>query len=171
MGIRIEALTEKYKDQLYEYECENREYFKSIGLGRSDEYYIKTEFDKIFYNCIRNYANGVDYMFLVLWDEIIVGRINITDVLRGTIQKGEVGYRVGEKFQKKGYATLALKGLVTLARNELKLHRLEAGTAVDNLSSQRVLEKNGFRKVGMYEKYICIEGKWIDSLIYELVVR
>lgn len=30
MDISIEALTEKYKDQLYEYECENREYYKKV---------------------------------------------------------------------------------------------------------------------------------------------
>lgn len=66
----------------------------------------------------------------------MIGRINITDIIRRPLQKGDVDYRIGEKHQRKGYATEALKKLIDIAKNELHLHRLEVGTSVENQASQ-----------------------------------
>lgn len=169
--MKIEAISAEYKDILFQFECENREYFEKLGLGRSEKYYIREQFDDIIENLIAEHNRGQNYMFLIFNDtEELVGRINITDIIRGPLQKGEVGYRIGEKHQRKGYATEALKMLIDIAKNELHLHRLEAGTSVENQTSQSVLLKNGFREVGVLHQYICINNRWIDSLMYEYIL-
>jgi ribosomal-protein-alanine N-acetyltransferase len=53
------------------------------------------------------------------------------------------------------------------AFGSLGLHRLEAGTLVDNPASQRVLEKNGFELVGLARNYLHIGGEWRDHLLYQ----
>ena len=41
----------------------------------------------------------------------IVGRINLVTVQRGPVQSAEIGYRIGEQYSGRGYATQAV-GLV-----------------------------------------------------------
>lgn len=58
---------------------------------------------------------------------------------------GEIWYKTHIAFWDKGYTTEALTSLLEFSFNELKLHRIEAGCAVDNAASVRVLEKVGMK--------------------------
>ena len=51
------------------------------------------------------------------------------------------------------------------------LHRLEAATLVDNVASQRVLEKNRFRHIGLAPRYLQIAGAWRDHLLFQRTVE
>jgi ribosomal-protein-alanine N-acetyltransferase len=59
--------------------------------------------------------------------------------------------------------------LVEIAFGELELHRLEAGTLVDNFGSQRVLEKNGFERYGLARRFLLIGGEWYDHVLFERI--
>ena len=48
----------------------------------------------------------------------------------------------------RGYMTEAMKGLMSIVFDDLKLHRLHAVCAVDNAAILRVMEKCGFRREG-----------------------
>jgi len=64
---------------------------------------------------------------------------------------------------------MAVGELIGLAFGELGLHRLEAGTLIDNLASQRVLEKNGFEAIGLARGYLHIGGEWRDHMLFQLL--
>ena len=49
----------------------------------------------------------------------------------------------------------------------LGLHRLEAGTLIDNIASQRVLERNAFARIGVAVRYLRIAGSWQDHFLYQ----
>ncbi len=49
----------------------------------------------------------------------------------------------------RGYMTEALRGLLSLVFDQLKLHRLHAVCDVDNAAMLRVLDKCGFRREGL----------------------
>jgi ribosomal-protein-alanine N-acetyltransferase len=51
------------------------------------------------------------------------------------------------------------------------MHRLEAGTLVDNVASQRVLEKNGFERIGLARAYLRIAGEWRDHILFQRVAE
>lgn len=51
----------------------------------------------------------------------------------------------------------------------LKLHRIEAGCAVDNIASIKVLEKAGMTKEGMKRKKLPIRGKWKDNYFFAIL--
>ncbi|QHL87021.1 GNAT family N-acetyltransferase [Nibribacter ruber] len=57
----------------------------------------------------------------------------------------DLGYAFLPGFGGKGYATEAAQGVLTYAREELKIPRLLAMTLPDNHASIRLLEKLGFR--------------------------
>ncbi|KZL90409.1 GNAT family N-acetyltransferase [Clostridium magnum] len=70
---------------------------------------------------------------------MILGRINLLSIVRGSFNKGELGYRIGEEHQGKGDATSAVKLILDKAVNNHKPHRIEAGTSPYNIGSQIVL--------------------------------
>lgn len=49
------------------------------------------------------------------------------------------------------------------------VHRLEAGTEIDNLTEQRALEKIGFRRDGLMRGLDLRDGSWRDSVVYGLL--
>ncbi len=59
---------------------------------------------------------------------------------------------------RKGYTTEALTKLLDFGFNELKLHRIEAGCAIENIASNKVLEKVGMTKEGIKRKILPIRG-------------
>jgi ribosomal-protein-alanine N-acetyltransferase len=62
--------------------------------------------------------------------------------------------------------TAAVRALVPVAFDVLRLHRLEAACIPTNLASIRLLEKAGFRREGYARAYLCINGTWQDHLLY-----
>ena len=168
--ISIKLLELSDVQELYTFEVENREFFERIGLGRGGSYYNIDNFTGVIKELVEEQEKGLLYMYLVKdHSEKVIGRVNLVSVVRGSFNKAELGYRVGEKHQGKGYATSAVKLILDEAVNNYKLHRLEAGTSPDNIGSQIVLIKNGFQFSGRYNKYVFQDGKWLDSINFENV--
>ena len=70
-----------------------------------------------------------------------------------------------------GLATAAVADVIEFSFGEAGLHRLEAGTLVDNHASQRVLEKNGFERYGLARKLLKINGEWRDHVLFERIAN
>ena len=68
-----------------------------------------------------------------------------------------------------GHATAAVAQISRLAFRELGLYRIEAGTLRRNARSQRVLEHNGFERIGVACAYLKIAGRWQDHVLYQLL--
>lgn len=89
---------------------------------------------------------------------------------------GKPKYRIGEVWFKthkdhwgKGYTTEALHVILRFAFEDLKLHRIEAGCAVENIASAKVLEKAGFMKEGLKRKLLPKEEQWLDCYSYAIL--
>ena len=61
----------------------------------------------------------------------------------------EVGYGIRPAWRGRGYTVRALRLVAGWAFSTAGLSRLELGTAVDNVASQRVAERSGFRREGL----------------------
>jgi len=59
--------------------------------------------------------------------------------------------------------------MMRVAFDELGLHRIQAGTMLHNIGSQRVLERNGFVRFGVAPEYLNIAGKWQDHALYQVL--
>lgn len=81
----------------------------------------------------------------------------------------EVWYKVHPAYWRQGYATEALSGMLAYGLVTLTLHRIEAGCAVDNLASSRVLEKAGMVREGRKQNVLPIRGDWVDSSFYSIL--
>jgi [ribosomal protein S5]-alanine N-acetyltransferase len=76
---------------------------------------------------------------------LVIGGIGfLAPPARGTV---EIGYGIVPSHQGRGYATDAVRAVVRWASAQSSVTEIVAGTDGDNLASQRVLEKVGFRRV------------------------
>jgi ribosomal-protein-alanine N-acetyltransferase len=99
----------------------------------------------------------------------LAGMITLADVIRGALQLGNVGYWVDRRHNGRGLASTAVADVIEFAFGEGGLHRLEAGTLINNHASQRVLEKNGFERFGLARKLLRINGEWRDHILFERI--
>ena len=99
-------------------------------------------------------------------DGVLLGAINLTEIVRGRFQSGYLGYYVGAPHARRGYMTEALQRMLRSAFRELRLHRVEAACIPTNAPSIGLLEKTGFQREGYARRYLCINGVWQDHLLY-----
>jgi RimJ/RimL family protein N-acetyltransferase len=84
-------------------------------------------------------------------------------------ENAEVWYKFHSHFWNKGYATESLNRILEFGFKELKLHRIEAGCAVDNIGSIRTLEKAGMTREGRKRKVLPLKNGWSDNFEYAIL--
>jgi ribosomal-protein-alanine N-acetyltransferase len=107
--------------------------------------------------------------FAILDDGSIAGTINLFEIVRDGPESGVIGYWVDGARNGRGLATAAVGEMLEFAFGDLGLHRVEAATLVENLPSQRVLEKNEFERIGLARGYLRIAGDWRDFFLFQRV--
>ncbi|QNP72596.1 GNAT family N-acetyltransferase [Streptomyces roseirectus] len=137
--MRLERLRADHAAALLTFEIENRAYFARTIPDRGDDYF--REFEERLAGLLAEQEAGVCHFHVVVSEGEVVGRVNLVDVVEGV---AEVGYRVGERWGGRGVATWGVGEVCRLARGAYGLRGLFAGTAVGNLASRAVLERNGF---------------------------
>jgi [ribosomal protein S5]-alanine N-acetyltransferase len=114
------------------------------------------------------HRQGLSVPGVVLLDGELVGEVSVANVVRGPLLSGDLGYWVAREATGRGVATAAAAAMVAMAFGDAGLHRLEAGTLVDNRASQRVLERTGFERIGLARGYLRIAGEWRDHVLFQL---
>ncbi|MGQ7749745.1 GNAT family N-acetyltransferase [Streptomyces sp. WC2508] len=100
-----------------------------------------------------------------------IGAFNLNSIALGPFRSGTLGYWVDVEHAGRGLATAAVARICELAGDELHLHRVEAGTVVDNFASQRVLAKCGFEQFGMAPRYLHINSEWRDHCMFQRILH
>jgi len=95
-------------------------------------------------------------------DDAIVGFLNISEIVRGKLQSGFLGYGAVAQFAGGGYLTEAMRFLLREAFTTLRLHRLEVNIQPGNLGSIALAERCGFQYEGFSPRYLKIGGRWRD---------
>jgi [ribosomal protein S5]-alanine N-acetyltransferase len=107
--------------------------------------------------------------FAILDGDAIAGTINLFHIVRESLQSGTIGYWVDGNRNGRGLATGAVGEIVAYAYEDLDLHRVEAATLVDNIASQRVLEKCGFDRIGLARGFLRVAGDWRDFYLFQRI--
>jgi RimJ/RimL family protein N-acetyltransferase len=81
----------------------------------------------------------------------------------------EIGYWLIPRARGRGFGSRAVGLLARWAVTEALVARVEALVVRDNIASQRVLEKGGFRHEGHLRSYLVFERQRRDALIYSLL--
>lgn len=84
-------------------------------------------------------------------------------------RRGEIYYNLLPSYWGHGYATEVARELIRMGFEDLDLHRIEAGVAIENFRSIHVLEKAGMTREGQRRKILPIRGEWKDNYHYAIL--
>ena len=83
-----------------------------------------------------------------------------------------IGFLIGEiEYWGQNIGTELTKLLIEYGFNELNFHKITAEALSANKSSQRCLEKNGFKYEGTLKEDMFVDGEYIDILLYGILKK
>ncbi|WP_397538534.1 GNAT family N-acetyltransferase [Rummeliibacillus pycnus] len=167
MEILLERLNIGDAENLFNFESENKDFFEKSVPSRGDDYYNYGVFLDRLNSLLDEQTKGISYYYLIKDTKgSILGRINVVDIEQSK-GHGYLGYRVGQSNNGKGVASKALKLLKEIILDEGIANQLSAKTTINNLGSQKVLEKNGFNLVNKNdESTVMINGQSFNFIHY-----
>jgi ribosomal-protein-alanine N-acetyltransferase len=154
----LARLFSQQRDFLAPYDPERPEAFYTVAGQRAE----------LEQSAIQRQAD-LRHRFLILLAGEAVGALSISNLVRGPFQSANLGYWVAQQVNGRGVGTRAVGEACRWAFGEGGLHRLEAGTLTDNVASQKVLERNGFKRIGLAPRYLHIAGEWRDHLLFQRI--
>jgi ribosomal-protein-alanine N-acetyltransferase len=157
-------------DEWIEARSKNKRFLKPFEPTWPRSYLTKDFQIKRYSRQMREWASDHRYAFLVCDKKTgyIVGGVNVNNVTRFASQTAAFGYWIDKNFQQKGYMTEAVAIMVDFGFDILDLKRLEIACLLDNKKSQRIAEKLNFREIGIAKKYLEINGKRQDHVLFGL---
>jgi ribosomal-protein-alanine N-acetyltransferase len=109
---------------------------------------------------------GYAFFLFRAGDDTMLGGLTLSNVRRGVSQSASLGYWLGVNHVRQGYMTEAVRMLLPMAFEELRLHRIEAACLRTNVASIRVLQRNAFQHEGLARQYLKINGIWQDHVLF-----
>lgn len=141
--------------------------FNTLGIPKN-----LGETENIVNEWILGINNGKKTSFIfkveLIKDNSFIGLIAI-NLGKLKFKNAEVWYKFHSSFWNNGYATESLREILEFGFNELELHRIEAGCAVDNIGSIRTLEKVGMTREGRKRQVLPLKDGWSDNFEYAIL--
>ena len=144
-----------------------------LSVGRALDAPVVPVRDDAFFTAAAQRARieAAEHLYGIVDRRSLAGTISLSNAMPAPFESATLGYWVAAEFRGRGLATHAVAAVAELAFGELGLHRLEAATLVDNIASQRVLEKTRFTRIGLAPRYLHIAGVWRDHVLFQRTVE
>lgn len=114
----------------------------------------------------QDWLSGDSFTFLIFERDILIGGINLNNIVRGAAQHASLGYWLDEQKQGQGYMGEAARAVIAYGFGACRLARVNAATLPHNMRSRRMLERLGFAEEGFAKAYIQINGVREDHVLY-----
>ena len=98
----------------------------------------------------------------------LCGALRLNHIERDN-HKASIGYYLDANHQGRGLATSSVRTVLQFAFERLGLNRIELKCASDNLASQRVAERLGFKWEGLLRQAELVDGVYLDHFVYGLL--
>lgn len=100
----------------------------------------------------------------------VIGTIGFVSISREHAC-AEVGYSLGRPHWNRGYATEALRSLISYGMETMHLNRIEALYDLNNPASGRVMQKAGMLREGILRQKVYNKGHYVDVCICSILSR
>lgn len=169
-GIFIRPLQLLDADSLLQLRLRNRRFLEPSEPIQKESHFTLQAQKEILRHVEDSWRADLAYGFGVFLQEThsLIGRVNLSNVVRGAWQNCTIGYFLDQAFNGRGYMTQAVKLACQFAFEQAELHRVQAAVMPRNLPSIRVVEKAGFNYEGYAKYYLNINGKWEDHKLYSV---
>jgi RimJ/RimL family protein N-acetyltransferase len=103
------------------------------------------------------------------------GIFSIISILRShralRYDRGELAYWCMPQHQGRGIMSEAGQAVIGYAFGKLGLNRLVVAHHLENVPSRKLIERLGFKPIGIEHQAFMKNGRWIDTKIYELLAQ
>lgn len=115
-------------------------------------------------------GRGLDLAITDAGSGVALGAVGLSAV-KAARQSATIGYWLARDARGRGHISRAVRLLAGWAFEDLGLQRLELTTDPENIASQRVAERCGFRREGHLRSHMVVlhSGERRDSLVYGLL--
>lgn len=114
------------------------------------------------------YKEGLCIPFVIEYRNEVVGQLNVSSIIHGSLSSGVLGYWIAPNVAGLGITPTAVALVCDYLFERVGLHRIEIDIRPENISSLRVVQKLGFRYEGLKERFIHINGAWRDHYVFAL---
>ena len=115
-------------------------------------------------------SNGKIFTFAVESKET-GGFVGICDIWPHSMSPhtGEIGIALNPALRNKGFGTETMKFLLWFGFNMRNYQRIELEVIEGNDPAKHVYEKVGFKEVGRHRNYIFRNGKYLDTILMDIL--
>ena len=156
------ALADAYRD--------NRDHLAPWDPARSEPFFTETGQEHEIARLLLDQDAGTAVPLVLSDDARIVGRVNLSGIVRGAFESANLGYWIDARYAGRGLMSAAVSAAADIARDDLQLHRIQASTLLHNLASQSVLRRCGFTEFGLAPEYLRIAGRWQDHRLFQRIL-
>lgn len=165
--LLLSVVTPAMAEELLEFELLNRAFFEERINARPSEFYSRAGVESAIQTAMHQARQDQAYQYLIRVEGELVGRVNLSQVRRQHFHSANLGYRIGERFNGKGYAKQAVSLALQKAFETHELQRVEACARPENQASVHVLLANGFVQYGYSKRSFELHGQWFDTVHFE----
>ncbi len=145
---------------------ENESFWAKVEPRHPFGFYTRTFQEAILKAKTVAFNQGRGMQFGLFLNDELIGKVSLSEVIRGPFQSAMLGYGLDSRYTGQGLMTEAISLVEGYAYNIAKLHRLEASTMLSNEKSQAVLMRCGFKRLGLNEHYLEINGTFEDHYTF-----
>lgn len=114
---------------------------------------------------------GMSLPFAITVDGAFAGHVMVGNVVREPLLSAYVGYWCDSAVGGRGVTTAAVALVLDHCFGPARLHRVEATVRPENVASIAVLAKLGFRREGLLQRYLDVDGAWRDHYSFAVTAE
>ncbi len=161
--------------QCARYFYENAEFHTRYSSVYPEEYFDADHYADILRQYCLIQELGWEFRFGVFINdhscEELIGVVTLTQVEYGGLLSARLGYTIAHAYRGRGIMHCMVRDVLMFCAMYIKLHRIEATVLPENTASRRILQKNGFQKVGVIPSYMMVQGQWRDMELWSVVLK
>lgn len=148
----------------------NRARFQPVSPTRSDGYFTAAHWRAACKRSRAEWRAGAAFRFCIVYkNDEIIGKIDLDQIRRGPFGSGDIGYLLDRRYEGQSIMRRALQDVLKMAFGEFDLHRVQAAIMPHNTRSAGLVSRLGFRRIGLAERYLKLDGDWRDHDLFEIV--
>ena len=163
----VKLLAPSAAPMMVRFRIENRHHLTRWEPTRSPQFYTEIFWQTQLRAHQIDFERGESCCLAVLdhAEQQVLGVINFTQIVRGTVQSCQLGYSLAQRCEGQGYMFEALSTAINYTFVTLGLHRVVANYIPNNKRSARLLARLGFEIEGRARKLLLINGEWRDHIL------
>ncbi len=166
-GLELQLLNGGHADELYELTDKNRDYLRLWLPWLDSNKYLQNTIDYID-NCQKLYTQNLSIQLCISYKCKIAGVVGFQRI-DWLNRSTSIGYWLGEFYQGNGLITKSCRNLINYGFSSLGLNRIEIRCAVENVKSQAIPNRLGFKREGTIREAEWLYDHYVDHIIYGML--